>query len=273
MKQDSFRDRLHARMDSADSLLVVGLDSDISLLPSSVRNGSHPQFTFNKTIIRETHSFVCAYKLNTAFYEERGEDGIADLKATCSFLRDEYPDIPIILDAKRGDIGNTNRGYVGFAFDYLMADAITLHPYLGAEALAPFLDRKEKGCIILVRTSNPGAGELQDLPVSGAPLYLVLARKIAETWNRNGNCLLVVGATYPKELAQIRSVVGAMDILVPGVGSQGGDLDAAARSGLLPDGTGLLINVSRAVLFDADPQAKARAFRDQINAARGIVRP
>src|SRR3990167_7438964 len=183
-----FKDKLKAISIKNNSLVCVGLDSDISKIPEFIRKGEHPQSTFNKAIIEATHDLVCAYKPNTAFYESRGARGIEALKITCDYLITHYPEIPIIIDAKRADIGNTNKGYAKFVFDYLNADAITVHPYLGKEAMAPFLERKDKGIFILVRTSNPGAGELQDLIVEGKPLYQRLAENIVKDWNYNDNC-------------------------------------------------------------------------------------
>lgn len=219
---------------------------------------------FNKAIIDATCDLVCAYKPNSAFYEARGVEGITELKKTCDYLRKTYPEIPIILDAKRGDIGNTNEGYVTYAFDYLGADAITLHPYLGREALQPFLDRKDKGCIILCKTSNPGAGEFQDVGL----LYQRVAKNVVKTWNSNGNCMVVVGATYPKDLAIIRRIVGNMTILVPGIGSQGGDIEKTVKAGMDSKGKGLIISSSRFIIFARDPAVKTQILRDQINTYR-----
>src|SRR3990167_2257252 len=154
----TFYQKLDAITEKNNSLVCVGLDSEIGKIPAHL-NGS--QFEFNKAIIDATHDLVCAYKPNSAFYEARGDQGVKELKMTCDYIHEKYPDVVIILDAKRADIGSTNTGYVSFAFDWLRADAITLHPYLGKDAILPFLERKEKGSIILCRTSNPGAGEFQ----------------------------------------------------------------------------------------------------------------
>src|SRR3989339_225998 len=159
----TFQQKFDQIITKNNSLLCVGLDSDLEKIPSQFQHKDYPQFAFNKWIVEQTHDFVCAYKPNSAFYEARGADGITELKMTCHYVKKQYPDIPIIFDAKRGDIGSTNEGYVRFAYEYLGVDAITLHPYLGKEALTPFLKQKEKGCIILCRTSNPGAGEFQDI--------------------------------------------------------------------------------------------------------------
>lgn len=244
-----------------NSLVCVGLDSEVSKIPSHL-NGS--QFEFNKAIIDATHDLVCAYKPNSAFYEARGVDGISDLKKTCDYLRTMYPNVPIILDAKRADIGNTNNGYVTFAFGYLGVDAITLHPYLGREALQPFLDRKDNFSFILCRTSNPGAGELQDLESGGKKLYEIVAQKITESWNVNNNCGLVVGATYPDELAQVRSIVGdEMLFLIPGIGAQGGDVEKTVRAGLNSKKAGMLINSSRGIIFAGSGEDFAQRTREE----------
>lgn len=271
----TFQQKLDSVVAKNNSLVCVGLDSDVRKLPKHLENEKYPQFTFNKEIIDATHDLVCAYKPNSAFYEARGAKGIEELKMTCDYLHKSYPEISIILDAKRGDIGSTNEGYVTYAFYYLGVDAITLHPYLGREALQPFLDRKDKGCIILCKTSNPGAGELQDLINDGKTLYQVVAKKVAKEWNANGNCMLVFGAPYPEELAIVRRIVGDMTILVPGIVTQGGDVEKTVKAGVNSKGAGLIINASRGVIFvssGVDFAQKARAeaatIRQAINAFR-----
>lgn len=271
----NFKDKVLMAQNKSNSLLCVGLDSDINKIPAHLAREKFPLFTFNKAIIDATHDLVCAYKLNSAFYEARGADGINELKMTCDYLHKKYPDIVVILDAKRADIGNTNEGYVKFAYDYLGADAITLHPYLGKEALKPFLDRIDKGCIILCRTSNPGAGEFQDLKIEKKLLYVKVAENVVKKWNYNNNCCLVVGATYPEELKVVRKIAPEMTFLVPGIGSQGGDLEKTLEAGLTKNGDGLIINSSRSIIFasaGADFAVKAREesgkLRDEINKYR-----
>src|SRR2546429_2111408 len=219
-----------------DNFVCVGLDSDYNHIPESVKSVDSVEealFVFNRDIIDATHDHVCAYKPNAAFYEMQGDAGLRALIRTVRYIKETYPHIPIILDAKRADIGSTNLGYVKAAFDMLGVDAITVHPYLGKEALAPFLARKEKGIIVLAKTSNPGSGEFQDMLVGEArePLYQVVARHVAQSWNANGNCGVVVGATYPAELQQVRAIVGDMPILIPGVGVQGGEIAATVSAG------------------------------------------
>lgn len=254
-----------------NSLVCVGLDSDTARLPNGIT-----QLEFNKAIIDATHDLVCAYKPNTAFYEAEGADGIAALKATCDYIHHTAPDVLIIVDAKRADIGNTNKGYVRFAYDYLGADAITLNPYLGSEALEPFLDNPEYGAIVLCRTSNSGSGGVQDLRIEGTPLYERVAHMVSEQWNTNDNCMLVVGATYPEEAAKIRGVVGdTMWFLIPGVGAQGGDVEKIVRAAQNSHGGGMLIASSRDIIFASSgvdfaqaARAKAIELRDQINTCR-----
>lgn len=271
----NFQQKLDGIIEHNNSLLCVGLDSDLKKLPVHLQTEKDGQYIFNKAIIDATHDIVSAYKPNTAFYEGYGTAGIEQLKKTCDYIRATYPEIPIILDAKRADIGNTNDGYVQYIFDFLGADAVTLHPYLGKEALKPFLDCKDKGCIILCKTSNPGASEFQDLTINGKPLYQLVAEKVQKEWNANNNCLLVMGATYPSEIAEVRSVAQEMTLLVPGIGVQGGDLPNTMKAGLMPNKKGLIINSSRGIIFaspNRDFAEKARqnaaSLRDEVNTYR-----
>ena len=249
-----------------DNFVCVGLDTDYNRIPSVLKENTSVEdalFAFNRAIIDATHDLVCAYKPNAAFYEAQGEAGLRALQQTVLYIKQTYPHIPVILDAKRADIGSTNLGYVESAFDLLGVDAITVHPYLGQEALAPFLARKEKGIIILAKTSNAGAGEFQDLPVGEArePLYQVVARHVATHWNANGNCALVVGAPYPTELKQVRSLVGDMPILIPGIGAQGGDIGATVTAGKDSRGWGMIINASRTIIYASSANDFAQAAR------------
>jgi orotidine-5'-phosphate decarboxylase len=198
-----------------------------------------------------------------------------ELKMTFDYIHNTHPEIVTILDAKRADIGSTNEGYVRYIFDYLEADAVTLHPYLGREALSPFLKREDKGCIILCRTSNPGSGELQDLLVSNEPLYMRVARLVSEKWNSNNNCLLVVGATYPDEMKKVRSFVGSMPFLVPGVGVQGGDVEKTVLAGLDKNKKGMIISSSRGIIFASKKEdfaqkagKEAKKLKEEINLYR-----
>jgi len=263
--------KFERRAEAVGSLVCVGLDPEIERIPSRFGDEALPLFAFNRWIIEQTHAYAAAYKPNMAFYEARGTQGLTELEQTMEYLRSEHPEIVTVCDAKRGDIGNTNRGYAVSIFDAMGFDAVTLHPYLGREALAPFLERQDKACIVLCRTSNPGAGEFQDLQVDGRPLWETVAMRVSGEWNAAGNCMLVVGATYPEEMRRIRAIAPEMTLLVPGVGAQGGDVAAVVSAGLDARGKGLLISSSRGIVFSEDPEGSARSLRDEINAAREAV--
>ena len=253
----TFQEKLDVIVKKNKSLVSVGLDQN--------------QLSFNKKIIEATADLVCSYKLNTAFYESIGHEGIKALKDTCDYLVSKYPEIPIIIDAKRGDIGSTNQGYVQFVFTYLGADGVTVHPYLGEEAIRPFLECKDKGIIVLCKTSNLGSDEFQNLYLSdGHPqdrklLYQIVAENVVNKWNANKNCMLVVGATYPEELKEVRKIVGDMVLLVPGIGAQGGDLESTLKAGLNSKKQGLIINSSRGIIFAKNPRDEAMKLRNEIN--------
>lgn len=264
-------EKLARRIEVANSLLCVGLDPDFERLPQRYRGHVDSQEMFGKWIVDQTAAYAAAIKLNAAFYEARGAEGVAEMERTVEYVRERYPELVTICDAKRADIGNTNKGYVESIFDRMRFDAVTLHPYLGREALEPFLSRRDKMCIVLCRTSNAGAGEFQDLVVDGRPLWLRVAERVSSVWDADGNCALVVGATYPEEMRQIREVAPRTTMLVPGIGAQGGDVQAAVRAGLDARGAGMLLSASRSVLFSEDPGAAARALRDEINSAREMV--
>ncbi len=265
-----FRTLLEARWDRR-CFVCVGLDPDPARLPAAVRAqaaarhersaAARATLEFCTAIVRATADFACAYKPNAAFFEALGADGAWALGELTTRIRETAPEVPVIYDAKRGDIGTTNVGYVEEAFGRLDADAITLHPYLGREALSPFLERSDKGCIILCRTSNAGAGEFQDLLVEGRPLYQIVAERVATAWNAHGNCSLVVGATYPRELAAVRHIVGDMPILIPGIGAQGGDLARSVAAGRDDRGRGMMVSASRAIIFASGGEDFAAAAR------------
>lgn len=254
------------RAQSINSLLCVGLDSDIDRIPAKYREKKNPQFAFNKWVIEQTHSYASAYKPNMAFYEARGPQGLQELKMTMEYLQESHPNIYTICDAKRGDIGSTNKGYVTSIFDWYGFDSVTLNPLLGREALIPFLEREDKGNIILCRTSNPGSDEFQGRKnKKGKHFWESIADHVATEWNENKNCMLVVGATYPEDLERVRKIVGEMTILVPGVGTQGGDPQEVTKVGLNNDGLGLIINASRSIIFAESPGQAAMEMRDKIN--------
>lgn len=251
-----------------NSLLCVGLDPDIAKIGDEFRGKEYPQFEFNKRIIDLTAPYAAAFKPNAAFYEARGQAGWHELEMTIEYIRSEYPDIFTIFDAKRGDIGNTNRGYVSSVFDEMGFDAITLSPYMGREALAPFLEREDKTSIILCRTSNDGAGEFQDADVGGEPLFMRVAKRVHSVWNARRNCMLVVGATKPKELKMVRQAVEDMTILMPGIGSQGGEIKETVLAGQNKQGLGLIVVVGRSIIYAEDPVAEAKTIVSEINASR-----
>lgn len=245
--------------------VCVGLDSDFAKLPKRLKDENEGDtanaiFEFNKQIVDATLDLVCSYKPNCAFYEAYGQSGLLALTDTIWYIKDVAPNVPVILDAKRADIGNTNDGYVRFAFDECRADAITVHPYLGREAMKPFLERKDKGVIVLARTSNPGAGEFQDFG-NDVKLYERVAQNVSDEWNYNGNCGLVVGATYPEELKRVRSLAPSMPILIPGIGAQGGDLEATITNGRDSKNQGMIINSSRGIIFASNGEDFAEAAR------------
>jgi orotidine-5'-phosphate decarboxylase len=266
--------RLEARMDAVDSLLCVGLDSGLERLPARYRGSATPQLDFNRAVVERTHPYAVAFKLNTAFYEARGAPGWDELARTMEHLRRGHPEVVTICDAKRGDIGATNEAYAAAIFDRLGFDAVTLQPYPGASAMRPFLDRAERACIVLCRTSDPGADELQELSCGDEALWEVVARQVRDVWDRHGNCMLVVGATHPDQLRRAREICPAMTFLVPGVGAQGGSVGDVVRAGLDASGRGLVINASRSVAFAADPASAARDLRDAIRRERdAALRP
>jgi orotidine-5'-phosphate decarboxylase len=263
----SFRERLRAAARSNDSWLCVGLDPDPVLMPDGVGLDA-----FLRGIVEATQDLVCCFKPQIAFYEALGLDGLRSLRVLLS----EIPSvIPRLVDAKRGDVPATAAAYARALFDGLGADAVTVNPYLGGDSLAPFFDYADRGVFVLCKTSNPGAGEIQDMAVDGSePLFLHVARQ-AQTWDRFGTLGLVVGATFPSDVARVRAIAPDAPILLPGVGAQAGDLESAVRAAVDTAGGGMLVNASRSILYasrGADWQAAARAealrLRDAINAAR-----
>jgi orotidine-5'-phosphate decarboxylase len=269
----TFMDSLHRAWRTHDSLVCVGLDPEPGRFPAAFRGDADGVFAFCRDIVDATADLVCAFKPQIAHFAALGaEDALQRLIA---HVHARHPGVPVILDAKRGDIGSTAQHYATEAFDRYGADAVTANPYLGRDSLQPYLDRAERGVVILCRTSNPGAADLQDLLVDGRPLYQHVATRVAREWNTHRNCLLVVGATWPAQLADVRALVGDLPILVPGVGAQGGDVEAVVRHGATADRTGLLVSSSRAILYassGADFADAARtatlALRDAINSAR-----
>ena len=266
----TFLEKLRQAWHQNHSLVCVGLDPEPTKFPAHLRDDPDAIFEFCRAIVDATADVVCCFKPQFAHFAARSaEDALQRLIA---HIHAQHPGVPVILDAKRGDIGSTAAFYAAEAFDRYGADAVTVNPYLGRDSLEPFLARADKGVVILCRTSNAGARDLQDLDVGGRKLYQHVAETAAREWNANRNCLLVVGATYPGELADVRAIVGEMPLLVPGVGAQGGDVEAVVRNGATKDGTGLVISSSRAILYagsgvDFADAARAAAIvlRDEIS--------
>jgi len=255
-----------------DSRVCVGLDPEIERFPIHLRTRSDAILAFNRAIVDATADLVCAYKPQIAHYAAVGAEEA--LLETIRYIRERAPGVPVILDSKRGDIGSTAEKYAKEAFERYGADAVTINPYLGRDSAEPFLQYADKGIVILCRTSNAGAREFQDLVVDGRKIYQIVAESVARDWNSRGNCLLVVGATYPEELADIRARTGDMTFLVPGVGAQGADVEKAVRNGRTAGGEGLVINSSRGIIYAGSGEDFAVAaghatleLRDAINAA------
>ncbi len=294
MADRNFMEMIRAKWEEK-KFLCVGLDSDAAKIPKAVDRDSNAKkiVKFNWDIVHATKDLVCAYKPNSAFYEAYGAEGIEALRETINLVKNIAPDVPVIADCKRGDIGNTNQGYVEFAFDYLGADAVTVNPYLGIGALKPFLERKDKGIFIICRTSNPEAAEFQDLSV-GNPAFALdtsllpsheaayrcrasvrlfehVAWRVATQWNANENCCLVFGATHPEQLKAGRAIVGDMPILLPGIGAQGAEIKATVEAGKDSKGKGIIINASRSVIFaSSGPDYAEAARREALKLHEGI---
>ena len=264
-----FHERLRSRWTASDSLLCVGLDPDVAAMPTAFRDGAPDAIgRFCRAIVDATADVVCAFKPQIAhFAAQRAEP---QLEALCHYIREAHPDVVLVLDAKRGDIGSTAEFYAEEAFGRYGADAVTVNPYLGTDAATPFLERG--GVLALCRTSNSGSGELQDLDVGGAPLYHRVAAMVVERWSQLGDAGLVVGATYPSQLAEVRDLVGDLPILLPGVGAQGGDVEASVGAGCTRAGTGLIASSSRAILYASSGEDFAEAARAEAVRTRDTMR-
>lgn len=265
-----FTEKLAARWREADTLLCVGLDPDPNRFPAPLRDRDDAIFAFCRAIVDATAEFACAFKPQIAYFaSHRAEDQLENLLA---HIRSAHPQVPVILDAKRGDIGSTAEHYAREAFERYGADAVTLSPYMGLDSIEPFLEYTDRGVFLLCRTSNPGGNDLQMLDVGGVHLYEHVARLAASQWNTNGQLGLVVGATYPNELARVRALAGELPLLVPGIGAQGGDIDATVAAGAGRATPGMLVNSSRAILYaSAGPdwaEAAARVARETRDALR-----
>ncbi len=243
----TFAARLARAHATSGSLVCVGLDPDHGRLPREFTGASEPLFAFNRRIIDATADLAAAFKPQIAFYSALGKE--AELTASIQYIRERAPHALVILDAKRNDIGNTAEAYASEAFDRYGADAVTVNPYMGEDSVRPFLARRDRGAILLCRTSNSGARDFQDLLVDGLPLYRRVAERADRHWNENKNLMLVVGATCPAEMAELRRAHPGLWFLVPGIGAQGGDLDRTLAAGLDADGGGMLISSSRGIIF------------------------
>jgi orotidine-5'-phosphate decarboxylase len=268
-----FRDQLEAAWARSGSLVCIGLDPEVERFPPALAAAPASILAFNKAVIDATADLVCAFKPQFAHYAAYGAED--QLARTIEYIHAHCPGTPVILDAKRGDVAHTAERYAIEAFERYGADAVTVNPYLGFDSLEPFLRYGDRGVFVLCRTSNAGARDLQDVMVDGRRLYQLVAELAATRWNAAGNCALVVGATYPAELAEVRRIAGAMPLLVPGVGTQGGDIGEVVRCGQTARGTGLIVSSSRAILYassGADFASAARAaavsMRESINRNR-----
>ena len=266
----SFIEQLESAWQRSNSLLCLGLDPDPARLPLSLTATGGAVFSFCRAIVDATAEFVCSFKPQIAYFSaQHAEDQLQQL---ITYIHEAHPGIPVILDAKRGDIGATAKQYAREAFERYQADAVTVNPYMGHDSLLPYLEWSNKGVIALCRTSNPGSADLQDLPVNGQPLYQQVAQLAARSWNSNGQLGLVVGATFPGDIAKVRAIVGDMPLLIPGIGDQGGDIEATVKAGRITNNTGMLISSSRAILYASHSEDFAQAAaiaakntRDQIN--------
>ncbi|MCK0507246.1 orotidine-5'-phosphate decarboxylase [Aromatoleum anaerobium] len=267
-----FMTALRAAWRTRNSLLCVGLDPDPTRFPAHLHGQPDAIFRFCSAIVDATADLVCCFKPQIAYFAaQRAED---QLEALIAHIHARHPGTPVILDAKRGDIGSTAGQYAVEAFERFGADAITVNPYMGRDSVEPWLDYADKGVILLCRTSNPGGSDLQFLDVGGGErLFERVARLVAREWNASGNCSLVVGATFPDEIARVRELVGDMPLLVPGIGAQGGDIAATVQAGRSADGTGLMINSSRAILYaGTDDDFAAAARRAALDTRNAINR-
>lgn len=274
-----FMTALDAAWQQRNSLLCVGLDPDPAKFPPHLQGRADAIFEFCKSIVDATADLACCFKPQIAYFAaRRAED---QLEALIEHIHARHPGTPVVLDAKRGDIGSTAEQYAVEAFERYQADAITVNPYMGRDSVEPYLAYPDKGVILLCRTSNPGGSDLQFLETGAGErrerLYERVARLVADDWNASGNCGLVVGATFPDEIARVRALTGDMPLLVPGIGAQGGDIAATMRAGRNASGTGLMINSSRAILyagkgedFTAASRRVALETRDAINAHRRV---
>jgi len=273
-RSNTFNQQLQSAWASQGSMLCVGFDPDPKRLPAHLQGKPEGIFEFCREIADATADLVCAFKPQFAYFASQRAE--AQLEKLIKHLKDKHPHIPVILDSKRGDIGSTADHYALEAFDRYGADAVTVNPYMGFDTIEPYLKHAGKGVIVLCRTSNPGGSDLQFLNVApnGEPLYLHVAKLAAQHWNTSGQISLVVGATFPEEIAKVRAIVGEMPLLIPGIGAQGGDIDATVSAGKIAGkpGTGMIINSSRAILYASSGSDFAQAAREVALSTRDALR-
>jgi orotidine-5'-phosphate decarboxylase len=271
---NTFTQKLQSAWASQGSMLCVGFDPDPKRLPPSLQGKSEGIYEFCREIADATADLVCAFKPQIAYFASQGAE--PQLEKLIGYLKNKHPEIPVILDSKRGDIGSTAEHYALEAFERYGADAVTVNPYMGLDSVEPYLRHAGKGVIVLCRTSNPGGSDLQFLNISpsGEPLYIHVAKLAAQKWNASGQISLVVGATFPEEIAKVREIVGEMPLLIPGIGAQGGDIDATVKAGSIANkpGTGMMINSSRAILYASSGPDFAEAARKVALSTRNALR-
>lgn len=270
-----FKQKLENIISKNSSLLCIGLDPELEKIPKHLLAENDPMFSFNKIIIDNTFDLVCSYKPNIAFYEAYGEKGHKSLKKTIEYLQAKYPEIPIILDAKRADIANTSKMYAKAAFDYFGSDAVTVYPHLGLDSILPFLEYKDKLTILLIKTSNLDSKMFQDIFVNDEPYYIKMAKVISK-WKYE-NIGIFVGATYPKELKEIRKVLPYHIFLSAGLGYQRADIKESVKAGINDKENGIMFNVSRSIIYASDEKnfaqkarKEAQRFKNLINKYRNI---
>ena len=265
-----FTDKLSDRTGAVDSMLCVGLDPDFARIPEHLKGEEDPVWAFCRAIVDATAPFVCAFKPQIAYFAAMGAE--KTLERVIAYIHEKHPDIPVILDAKRGDIGSTARQYAKEAFVRYKADAVTVSPYMGYDTITPYLEYQDKGVIILCRTSNPGGADIEELVCDGEMIYERIARLASGPWNTTRQLGLVVGATQPAEIARVRKIAPSLPLLVPGIGAQGGDVNAAVAAGLDAAGAGMIINSSRAIIFAGKDENFAQAAADAARATRDAIR-
>ena len=265
-----FTDKLSDRTRAVDSMLCVGLDPDFTRIPEHLKGEEDPVWAFCRAIVDATAPFVCAFKPQIAYFAAMGAE--KTLERVIAYIHEKHPDIPVILDAKRGDIGSTARQYAKEAFVRYKADAVTVSPYMGYDTITPYLEYQDKGVIILCRTSNPGGADIEELVCDGEMIYERIARLASGPWNTTRQLGLVVGATQPAEIARVRKIAPSLPLLVPGIGAQGGDVNAAVAAGLDAAGAGMIINSSRAIIFAGKDENFAQAAADAARATRDAIR-